>query len=143
MNIVINIVKHWYRRRRAIDAQTVWLLFRSVTKMGRGWMAVPGAKNKIEDVVLRWPEVTSKPHRFGGTEYRLGKREIGHLHGNHLLDIPFPKRVRNEVVEAGRAEPHHILPKSGWVSLYLREAADIDRAVELLRLSYELARKKS
>jgi hypothetical protein len=75
-------------------------------------------------------------------EYRLGSREIGHMHGDHLLDIPFPKRVRDEIVLAGEAEPHHILPESGWVSFYLRKEADIDRAIGLLKRSYEIAVKQ-
>jgi predicted DNA-binding protein (MmcQ/YjbR family) len=55
------------------------------------------------------------------------------------VDIPFPLPVRNELVESGAAEPHHILPKSGWVSIYLRNSADVGRAIELLRRSYEIA----
>ncbi|MBI3287837.1 MAG: DUF5519 family protein [Chloroflexi bacterium] len=102
-------------------------------------MTVRGAKEEIQRAILSWAEVTAHPHRFGGTEYRLGKREIGHIHGDSLVDIPFPKKVRDELVAAGRAQPHHILPESGWVSFYLHEAADIERAIDLLRLSYELA----
>ena len=102
-------------------------------------MAVSGAKKRISDAVHGWQDVASSPHRLGGTEYRLGRREIGHIHGDSLVDIPFPKNVRNELIAAGRAEPHHILPQSGWVSIYLREASDVDRAIELLRVSYELA----
>jgi predicted DNA-binding protein (MmcQ/YjbR family) len=73
------------------------------------------------------------------TEYRFGRREIGHVHGDSLVDIPFPKEIRNELVAARRAEPHHILPQSGWVSIYLRQPSDVDRAIELLHLSYEIA----
>ncbi len=102
-------------------------------------MAVKGAKEKIHAAVTSWPGVTADPHRFGGTEYRLGKREIGHLHGDHLVDIPFPKKVRDEIVATGRAEPHHILPDSGWVSFYLQEIADVERTIALLKQSYELA----
>jgi hypothetical protein len=102
-------------------------------------VAISGAKEKIRSALQEWPGVTSQLHRFGGTEYRLGRREIGHVHGDSLVDIPFPKRIRNELVTAGRAEPHHILPESGWVSIYLRQAADVDRAIELLRLSFEIA----
>ena len=76
-------------------------------------------------------------------EFRLGKRELGHLHGNRLLDIPFPLKVREELVGSGRVRPHHILPRSGWVSFYLETEEDIDRALELLRLSYDIARKKA
>jgi hypothetical protein len=72
----------------------------------------------------------------------LGKREIGHLHGDGLADIPFPTRVRNELVAAGRAQPHHVLPDSGWVSVYLREPADVENALQLFRQSYEIAVKQ-
>ncbi len=64
------------------------------------------------------------------------------MHGDHLVDIPFPRRVRDEVVAAGRARPHHILPQSGWVSFYLEEPGDVERAIGLLRQSFELAQKR-
>ncbi|NDJ78802.1 MAG: hypothetical protein GYB65_21335 [Chloroflexi bacterium] len=102
-------------------------------------MAVQGASDTIGAAVLAWEGVAAHPHRFGGTEYRLGKREIGHIHGNSLVDIPFPTRVRDEVVAAGRAQAHHLLPDSGWVSVYMRTDEDVQRAIELLRMSYELA----
>lgn len=106
-------------------------------------MTLRGVSRTIDEQVMQWPGVTRQPHRFGGTEYRLGaKREIGHLHGDWLLDIPFPKKVRDEVVAAGQAEPHHILPETGWVSFYLRAPADVAQAVALLRRSYELAARQ-
>jgi hypothetical protein len=105
-------------------------------------MAVRGAAQRIETELLSWPRVEGHPHRFGGMEYRIGRREIGHVHGDQLVDIPFPTRVRDEVIAAGQAQPHHVLPDSGWVSVYLREAADLDRAIELLRRSFELAVKQ-
>ncbi|MSP14022.1 MAG: hypothetical protein EXR62_13840 [Chloroflexi bacterium] len=105
-------------------------------------MPVNGAGQKIRETLLNWEGVTAHPHRFGGTEYRLGKRELGHVHGDYLVDIPFPTRVRDEVVAAGMAEPHHILLDSGWISLYLRAAADVDGAMALLRRSYDLAQQK-
>src|SRR5215471_19306145 len=106
-------------------------------------MAVSGAKERIDAALQAWPAITSQPHRFGGTEYNLGRREIGHVHGDSLVDIPFPKKVRNELVTGGRAEPHHILPDSGWVSIYLRQASDVERAIELLRLSFEIANPRT
>jgi len=102
-------------------------------------VAISGAKEKIHTALQDWPGITSQPHRFEGTEYCLGRREIGHVHGDSLVDIPFPKRIRNELVTPGRGDPHHILSESGWVSIYLRQAADVDRAIELLRLSFEIA----
>ncbi len=93
---------------------------------------------------MAWEGVSAHPHRFGGTEYRIGNREIGHIHSDYLVDIPFPTKIRDEIVSAGRAEPHHILPDSGWISFYLREEADVQRAIDLFRLSFDLAvRQKS
>jgi hypothetical protein len=111
--------------------------------MGEGRMTISGTKEKIHAALQDCPGITSRPHRFGGTEYCLGRREIGHIHGDSLVDIPFPKEVRNDLVTAGRAEPHHILPESGWVSVYLKQATDVDRAIELLRLSFEIAEQRA
>jgi Family of unknown function (DUF5519) len=104
-------------------------------------MAVTGAHKRIVDAVSGWDEVEIRPHRYGGHEFRLGKRELGHVHGDALVDIPFPKSVRNEIVAAGEAEPHHILPNSGWVSLFLRSDEDVERAIRLLERSLQLARE--
>lgn len=105
-------------------------------------MAVAGAQKRIIAAVRGWEEVEIRPHRYGGHEFRLGKRELGHIHGDALVDIPFPKVVRNEIVAAGQAEPHHILPNSGWISLFLRTDEDVDRAITLLERSFQLARER-
>jgi hypothetical protein len=94
---------------------------------------------RIRRAVERWPGVSLAPHRFGGVEFRLGRRELGHLHGDWLADLPFPVRVREELVRAGRARPHHILPESGWVSYPLHDPAAVPGAIALFRLAYERA----
>ncbi len=99
------------------------------------------AMHRIEKAILPWPGVTTQIHRFGGTEFNidfgLGRREIGHLHGHGLLDIPLTRLLRDEAVKTGRALPHHIFPRSTWVSFYVRAEADVPNAVALLRLNYE------
>ena len=96
-------------------------------------------RDRIAGEVLSWEGVTAAPHRFGGLEFDLGKRELGHLHGDRLADLPFPRRLRDELVESGRAKPHHVLPETGWVSFWIEGEDDVPRAVELFRLSYERA----
>jgi hypothetical protein len=93
---------------------------------------------RIRRELLAWPGVVEAPHRFGGVEFRLGRRELGHLHGDRLADLPFPVRVREELVREGRAVPHHVLPESGWVSFPIRDD-DVAGALALFRLSYERA----
>jgi hypothetical protein len=87
---------------------------------------------RIEQEVGSWEGVSVHPHRFGGVEFRLGKREIGHLHPS-WADLPFTRRIREMLIETGRAEPHRA-GINGWVSVGL------DDATELFRLSYERAR---
>ena len=99
-----------------------------------------GAGARIEQAVASWEGVTVHPHRFGGVEFRLGKRELGHLHGDRLADLPFKRTIRDMLVETGRARPHHVMPDSGWVSKPIESDEDADEAVELFRLSYERAR---
>jgi hypothetical protein len=99
----------------------------------------PGRAERIIAAVGSWPGVEAGPHRFGGVEFRVGRREVGHLHGDRLADLPFPRRVRDELIAAGRALPHHVLPDSGWVTFRIKTPADVEAAVELFRLSYERA----
>jgi hypothetical protein len=97
------------------------------------------AGRRIAEAVLAWPGVEQAAHRFGGIEFRLGKRELGHLHGDALVDLPFPRKVRDELVAQGRARPHHVLPDSGWVSLRIESPDDVEHAIGLFRLAYERA----
>jgi hypothetical protein len=87
----------------------------------------------IEREVASWDGVTVHAHRFGGIEFRLGKRELGHIHPGGWADLPFTRRIREMLVETGRAEPHRF-GVQGWVSRDLDE-----EVVELFRLSYERA----
>ena len=94
------------------------------------------ARTIIEEV-SSWPGVESHPHRFGGVEFTIDHREIGHLHGDRLADLPFPTRIRDELIASGRARPHHVLPESGWVSRWIRGPEDVTDVIALFRLNYE------
>lgn len=91
----------------------------------------------IEETLLSWPGVTHHEHRFGGEEYRLGKVELGHVHGDLMADLPFPKEVRDDLVKAGRVQPHHVMPESGWVTRRIRQPEDADKVIALFRMNYE------
>ena len=91
----------------------------------------------IERELLTWPDVTVGAHRFGGREFRVGKLELGHLHGSRVADLPFPRSVRDELISSGTVSPHHHLPESGWVSFYFRGEQDLPAVLSLFRLNYE------
>lgn len=90
----------------------------------------------IEAHVSRWPRVSMHAHRFGGKEFRLEQAEIGHLHLNGVLDIPFTRRIRDALIEHGLAEVHRYVPNSGWATFRIRSEADVKHGLKLLRLSY-------
>lgn len=48
-------------------------------------------------------------------------------------------KVKDELIAEGKAEPHHILPRSGWITFRFRKNGDVEKAVNLFRLCYELA----
>ena len=102
-------------------------------------MGIHGASDQITQKVLSWEGMSAHPHRFGGTEYRLGSREVGHIHGDYMVDIPFPVKVRQQLVSEGRAQVHHLLPDTGWVSFYIKQPDDVEKALALFSASYEIA----
>jgi len=92
---------------------------------------------RIVAEVSSWIGVTVHPHRFGGVELRVGRSQPAHLPGERIASLPFPVRVREWLVAEGKAQRHHILPDSGWVSVPIRGAADVARVIDLFRLNYD------
>lgn len=97
----------------------------------------PGeAIETVRRAVASWEGVTTHDHRFGGIEFRQGRRELGHLHRT-IADLPFPRRIRDDLVARGRAKPHHVLPRSGWVTVPMRTASEVANVIDLFRQNYE------
>lgn len=87
--------------------------------------------------VLGWPGVATRSGDFGETDFVVRGRSIGHVHGGRQADIPYPRRIRDELVAAGRTGPHHVHPDSGWTTLHIQDYSDALTAIELLRLNYD------
>jgi Family of unknown function (DUF5519) len=92
--------------------------------------------DRLEQEVSSWPEVSIHAHRFGGREFRFGSAEIGHIHRGGVVDIPFPRSVRDALLTEGLAEEHRWAPNSGWITFQARNEEDFKHALWLLRLSY-------
>jgi hypothetical protein len=99
-------------------------------------MSVEPIASQIQREVASWPGVTVESHWGGMVSFHVGRREIGHLHGSRMADLPFPVRICEKLVAAGRAGPHYVHPKSGWVTCYIRGEHDIEPILELFRLNY-------
>lgn len=95
-----------------------------------------GFLGSLEYRISRWPGISARPHRFGGREFCLGRLEVGHVHEDGAVEIPFPRAMRDQLLVEGLAEQHRWLPNSGWITFRAAGLQDVDHALFLLRLSY-------
>lgn len=97
----------------------------------------PSPSEVIKQELLSWKGVTIHEHNFVTIIFYVGGTEMGHLHGDSIADIQFPAKVSKKLVKEGYVSPHHIIPKSGWVSHDIQNAKDVKEVIELFRLQYE------
>lgn len=96
---------------------------------------------QITAVVTSWPDAAAGgPGERGEFAFTLGRRELGHLHGDHVLHIGFPKAVWHELHEAGRIDYHPVFPgKPGYAARRIESQEDVRDVIALLRLNYDRA----
>ena len=98
------------------------------------------ASEQITEEVTTWPGVTAGPGRRGEFAFKVGRREIGHLHGDHAAHFSFPKEVWDELRREGRVVPHPVFPDArGPAARRIESAEDVREVIELLRLNYDRA----
>jgi Family of unknown function (DUF5519) len=96
------------------------------------------ASQQITDEVTSWPGVEAGPGRRGEFSFKVGRREIGHLHGDRAAHFGFPKEVGARLREEGRVGPHPVAPdKPAWASRRIESADDVRDVIELMRLNYD------
>ena len=93
---------------------------------------------RIEAEVTAWPGVTAGPGSRGEYSFKVGAREIGHLHGDRVAHFGFPKSVWQELYDAGRIDYHPVFPgKPGFGARAITSEDDVRDVIELLRLNYD------
>ena len=98
------------------------------------------ASEQITEEVTSWPGVEAGPGRRGEFAFTVGRREIGHLHGDRVAHFGFPKQVWHELFDAGRVAYHPVFPgKPGFAARAIEGDGDIRDVIELLRLNYDRA----
>ena len=96
------------------------------------------ASRRITDEVTSWPGVEAGPGRRGEFAFRVGRREIGHLHGDHVAHFGFPKQVWVSLFEQGRIDYHPVFPgRPGYGARRIEDEDDVRDVIELMRLNYE------
>lgn len=96
------------------------------------------ANRRITDEVTSWPAVEAGEGRRGEWSFTVGRREIGHLHGDRVAHFGFPKAMWHELFDAGRVDYHPVFPgKPGFASRLIESEADVLDVIAMLRLNYD------
>lgn len=93
---------------------------------------------QITEEVTSWPGIEAGPGRRGEFSFKVGRREIGHLHGDRTAHFGFPKEVGIKLREQGRVGPHPVNPDSPKLaSRRIKNESDIFEVIKLMRLNYD------
>jgi hypothetical protein len=94
--------------------------------------------DQIIRVVSSWPGVVVDDGEIGELSFKVGRGEIGHLHGDHAAHFSFPKTVWQRLHSEGRVEHHPVFPgKVGPAARRIADGTDVQDVIELLRINYE------
>ena len=98
--------------------------------------ATPSAR--ITQEVTSWPGVTAGPGSRGELGFRVGRREIGHLHGDRVAHFGFPRELGQRLRDEGRVGPHPVNRHSPKLaSRAIETDDDVTDVIALMRLNYE------
>ena len=96
------------------------------------------ANRQITDEVTSWPGVEAGTGRRGEWAFTVGRREIGHLHGDRVAHFGLPKDMWHELFDAGRIGYHPVFPgRPGFGSRAIDGEDDMLDVIAMLRLNYE------
>jgi hypothetical protein len=96
------------------------------------------ASERITEEVTSWPGVTAGPASRGEFSFKVGGREIGHLHGDHVAHFGFPKEVWHSLFEQGRIDYHPVFPgRPGFGARRIETDADVGDVIALMRVNYD------
>jgi hypothetical protein len=96
------------------------------------------ASDRISEQATSWPGVEAGVGRRGELAFKVGGREIGHLHGDHAAHFGFPKHVWVDLHAQGRIDYHPVFPgRPGFGARRIESEADVEDVIALLRLNYD------
>src|SRR5437763_2334081 len=107
-------------------------------------MSNPSASEQITAEVTSWPGVTAGPGRRGEFAFKVGGREIGHLHGDRSAHFFFPKSDWHELFAQGRIEHHPVFPgREGPAARRIRSEEDVRGVIAMMRRNYDRLMRQS
>jgi hypothetical protein len=102
------------------------------------------ASEQITAEVTSWPGVEAGIGKRGEFGFKFGKREIGHLHGDRVAHLFFPKQTWAELRDQGRIDYHPVFPdRQGPASRQIESDEDVRDVIALLRINYDDAVRRA
>jgi hypothetical protein len=102
------------------------------------------ASARITREVTSWPGVTAGHGPRGEFAFRVGRREIGHLHGDRVAHFAFPRAEWAALHAEGRVTYHPVFPdRPGWAQRRITGAEDVEDVIALMRRNYERAVRRA
>jgi hypothetical protein len=96
------------------------------------------ASERITEEVSSWPGVEAGYGRRGEWGFRIGPREVGHLHGDRAAHFGFPKEVGLKLREEGRVVDHPVFPsKPAMGARAIHDEDDVRDVIAIMRLNYD------
>ena len=94
------------------------------------------AISAVEEKAQQLDKVSLGVHRYGGIGFFFRGKEMSHIHGNGLLDC-FVGRANRDLLlsETRGVTAHHVFPRSGWISFFVKNQDDVERALELIQIA--------
>jgi hypothetical protein len=101
-------------------------------------------KERITAELETWDGVEAGPGRRGEFAFRLGRRELGHLHGDRSAHFFFPPARWEELAAQGRIVEHPVFPgRHGPAARQIENDADVTDVIALMRINYEDAKARA
>jgi hypothetical protein len=101
------------------------------------------ASERITAEVTSWEGIEAGLGKRGEFGFRLGRREIGHLHGDHAAHFFFSKERWEELAAQGRIVEHPVFPgRHGPAARRIEGDVDVADVIALMRINYEDAKAR-
>ncbi|HEY1359627.1 MAG TPA: luciferase family protein [Thermoleophilaceae bacterium] len=105
--------------------------------------AISSRADRIAEEVTSWPGIEAGHGSRGEFGFKLGRREIGHLHGDRAAHFMFGRQLGLKLKAEGRVVDHPVFPgKAGPGARRIESDDDVGEVIELMRLNYDRLRAR-
>ena len=92
---------------------------------------------ELRQRILNSPGVTERQNAgIHEDAFFVGRTMFMHIHGHGYCDIRLSKDDQERVLAEGKARAHRWAPEAGYVTFIVNNHKDLERAMDLIRMSH-------